>query len=88
MSSRRGSLTNFNGEPREEGLFLNLAKRGDPAELLGESGGALPAGNKEADDELPAIGLDAEEEEEFGKDVPALASSINDFTCAIKNSQI
>lgn len=54
MTSRTGSLTNFNVEPSEEGLVLCFKVRGEPDVLLGESGGAVPAGNMEGNALLPA----------------------------------
>ena len=55
MTSRTGSLTNFKGEPNVEGPSPpRFTTRGDPELLLGESGGALPAGNIEGNGPLVA----------------------------------
>lgn len=74
MTSRAGSGTNFSGEARG-GLLRCFEKRGEPEELLGESGGVLPAGNTDGK-VLPLA-----EFERALKGVPAFASSIKDFTC-------
>ena len=79
MTSCIGSLTNFNGEPRAEGLDFCFDARGEPDELLGESGGALPPVNME-DNDPTAFTL--EYLAEALTVVPAFASSIKDFTCA------
>lgn len=47
INSLTGSLTTFSGEPKFEGPGLCFIIRGEPDVLLGESGGALPAGNKD-----------------------------------------
>lgn len=80
MTSRTGSLTNFRGEPKEEGLTLCFTVRGEPEELLGESGGALPAAKIEGNGLLP-IAFELQEFPETLDAVPAFASSIKDFTC-------
>lgn len=79
MNSCTGSLTNFNGEPKEEGPVFCLDMRGEPDELLGESGGALPAGNKEGN-ELPPEALVLTEIPKKLTGLPTFASSIKDFT--------
>lgn len=57
-----------------------LTKRGEPDELLGESGGALPAGNMEGNELLEAaFGL--EDVPVTFKGTPAFALLSNDFTC-------
>lgn len=81
MTSFTGSLTNFNGEPREEGpVPVRFITRGEPEELLGDSGGVplLPAGNMEGN-ELFAVAFVLLELIFSGK--PAFASSSKDFTC-------
>lgn len=49
MTSFSGSVTNFNGDPSDDGPTPKprFIKRGDPEVLLGERGGALPVGNME-----------------------------------------
>lgn len=79
MTSRTGSLTNFNGEPKDEGLVLCFDVRGDPDELLGESGGVLPAENMEGTALFPKT-LALKEFPEAVMGIPAFASSIKDFT--------
>ena len=79
MISRTGSLINLRGEPRE-GLVLCFDMRGEPDELLGESGGALPAGNMEGNEVLPAA-FALKEFARALKEAPSFASSIRDFTC-------
>ena len=81
MTSCIGSLTNFNGEPRAEGLDFCFDARGEPDELLGESGGALPPGNMEGNELLPTA-FTLENFAEALTVAPAFASSIKDFTCA------
>lgn len=79
INSLIGSLTTFRGEPKLEGPALCFIIRGEPDVLLGESGGALPAGNIEGKELLvEACGL-----EEFPgtfKGPPAFASVSNDAT--------
>lgn len=50
-----GSLTTFSGEPKFEGPTLCFVIRGEPDVLLGERGGALPAGNMEGKELLVAV---------------------------------
>lgn len=82
MTSCTGSMENFNGDPRDEWLLLCFEMRGEwgePEELLGESGGVLPAGNVEGNELLP----EKFTVEEFPSPLigtPALASAIKDFT--------
>lgn len=80
MTSRTGSLTNFRGEPNEEGLALCFTVRGEPDELRGESGGVLPAGNMEGI-ELIAIAFVPVEFPSALKGTPAFASASRDLTC-------
>lgn len=57
MTSLIGSLlTTSKGDPKDEGPAPapRFITRGDPEVLLGESGGALPAGNMEANALLAA----------------------------------
>nr|CAN63015.1 hypothetical protein VITISV_017408 [Vitis vinifera] len=88
MGSRTGSVTNFSGEPSEEGLVLCFETRGEEDALLGEMGGALPAGNREGNG-LFAAEFALEQFTEALKEAPAFASLIKDFTCnyvrAIRN---
>lgn len=58
--------------------------RGEPDELLGDSGGVLPAGNKEGNGLLP-VPFAVEEFLGELKAAPAFASSIKDFTCTYTN---
>ena len=81
MTSWIGSLANFKEEPRAEGLDFCFNVRGEPDELLGESGGALPLGNMEGNELLPTA-FTLEKFAEALTVVPAFASSIKDFTCA------
>ena len=81
MTSCIGSLANFKEEPRAEGLDFCFNVRGEPDELLGESGGALPLGNMEGNELLPTA-FTLEKFAEALTVVPAFASSIKDFTCA------
>lgn len=87
MTSRTCSVTNFRGEPSEEGLVLCFDTRGEPDELLGESGGVVAAGNIEGNILLPAT-LTLFEFPRALNGVPALASSIKDFTCQIRQQEI
>lgn len=81
MTSFTGSLTNFNGEPKEEGpVPIRFITRGEPEELLGDSGGVPPAGNMEGK-ELLAAAFELLEFPETFSDKPAFASSSKDFTC-------
>lgn len=79
MTSPTGSVTNFSGEPSEEGLVLCLERRGEEDALLGEMGGALPAGNREGNGLFP-VAFALEQFTEALKEAPAFASSIKDFT--------
>lgn len=83
INSFTGSLTNFRGEPRVDGPNLCFTTRGEPDELLGESGGALPAGNIEGNELLEAAwGL--EDVPLIFKETPAFALLSKDFTCTHK----
>lgn len=80
MTSLIGSLTNFSGEPKDEGPTPpRFMTRGDPELLLGESGGALPAGNIEGN-ALVAVAFPLLELPGVFKGTPAFASLINDLT--------
>lgn len=81
ITSLTGSLTNFRGDPKDDGPALDprLITRGEPAVLLGESGGALPAGNIDGKELLEAAFVLAELPATFSV-APAFASSIKDFT--------
>lgn len=57
--------------------------RGEPDVLLGDRGGALPAGNMEGK-ELPEIACGLDEFPGTFKGPPALASLISDVTCIQK----
>jgi len=60
--------------------------RGEPDVLLGERGGAVPAGNMEGKELLEAFGL-----EQFPgtvKGAPDFASLSNDVTCTINKGDI
>lgn len=57
--------------------------RGEPDELLGDSGGALPAGNMEGK-ALPAVACGLEELPWTVKGPPAFASASNCVTCSHK----
>jgi hypothetical protein len=75
-----GSLTNFSGEPREEGpTDARRENRGELVELRGERGGTLPAGNIEGNDPL-MLAFVAVALLEMFMDPPTWESSINDFT--------
>lgn len=80
MTSLTGCLTNLRGEPKEDGPTpRRFVMRGEPDELLGESGGALPAGNMEGNELFePAVELQELPDTLSGE--PALASSSKDFT--------
>jgi hypothetical protein len=80
MTSHSDSLTNFNGERKDEGLVFCLDVRGEPDELLGEIGGALPAGNMEGNELTPPT-LTLAEIPGMLMGLPAFASSIKVFTC-------
>ena len=86
MTSRTGSLTNFKGEPNEEGLVLCFVVRGEPDELRGESGGVLPAGNMDGN-ELFAKAFVHVEFPSAPNGTPAFASATSDLTC-IHNASI
>jgi hypothetical protein len=60
--------------------------RGEPDELLGESGGAVPAGNMEGKVLVAAFGL--EQLPGTFKGAPDLASLSNDVTYRIKKGDI
>jgi len=78
INSFTGSLTTFKGEPKLEGPTLCFTMRGEPDELLGERGGAVPAGNMEGKELLEEFGL-----EQFPgtfKGAPDFASFSNDVT--------
>lgn len=53
-----GSLTTFRGELKLEGPTLCFTMRGEPDVLLGERGGAVPAGNMEGKELFAAFGLE------------------------------
>lgn len=81
MTSFTGSLTNFSGEPKEEGpIPARLTVRGEPEELLGERGGVPPAGNIEGNGLLEEA-LVLLECPTMLKATPAFASSSKDFIC-------
>lgn len=83
ITSFTGSLRTFSGEPNTEGPALCFTIRGDPDELLGESGGVLPAENMEGMEfDEAAFGL--EHVPETFKGTPALALLSKDFTCTAK----
>uniref|UniRef100_A0A2P2LTU9 Calcium ion binding protein n=1 Tax=Rhizophora mucronata TaxID=61149 RepID=A0A2P2LTU9_RHIMU len=76
MTSCNCSLTNFNGFTGKEGPVFCLNVRGEPVELLGDSGGALPAGNMEGKELLPLfVAL---------SDVPSTLVGLPDFASSIK----
>ena len=77
--SLTGSLANFSGDPNE-GLFLCFVVRGEPDELRGESGGVLPAGNKEGRELIDRAFVFVEFSSAL-KRAPAFASASNDLTC-------
>ena len=80
INSLTGSLTNFRGELKVEGPTLCFITRGEPEVLLlGDSGGALPAGNMEGN-ELLAAAFVAEEFPGTFKGTPAFASFSNEVT--------
>lgn len=81
MTSLIGSLTNFNGDPRDDGPATEprLKKRGDPELLLGDRGGALPAGNIEGNALLVARFVPPEMLGTLNGS-PSFASSIKDLT--------
>lgn len=58
INSFGGSLTTFKGELKLEGPTLCFTMRGEPDVLLGERGGAVPAGNMEGNVPLVAFGLE------------------------------
>lgn len=80
ISSLTGSFTNFKGDPNIEGPALGLVVRGEPDELLGESGGVLPAGNIDGKELLVATFV-LEEAPVALKGPPALALLSKFFTC-------
>lgn len=71
MDSLTGSLSTFSGEPKLEGA-LCFTDRGEP-QLLGESGGALPAGNIDGK-ELLVPGPEPDALPVTFKGAPAIAS--------------
>lgn len=81
MTSLGRSLTTFRGDPKDEGpkLLPRFTKRGDPEVLLGDSGGAPPAGNMEGNGLLPEAFVLLELPEAFNG-APVFASSTNDLT--------
>lgn len=79
MISLTGSLITFSGE-RKEGLVLCFMVRGEPDELRGESGGVLPAANKEGNKLLERAFVFAEFSS-APNGAPAFASASNDLTC-------
>jgi hypothetical protein len=81
ITSLTGSLTNFNGEPKDDGPAPDprLITRGEPEVLLGESGGALPAGNIDGRELLEAAFVLVELPATLST-APVFASSIKDFT--------
>lgn len=81
MTSRTGSVTNFSGEPSDEGLVLCFETRGEEDALLGEIGGALPAGNSEGNG-LCIAAFKLDQLTEALKEAPDFASLIKDFTCS------
>lgn len=81
MSSFTGSLTNFRGEPNADGPALCFIILGEPDELLGESGGVLPAGNIEGN-ELPDALFVLEDIPPAFIGPPPLALLSKDFTCS------
>lgn len=81
MTSFTGSLTTFSGEPKEEGpIPARFMIRGEPVLLLGESGGAPPAGNNEGSGLLGEAFVLLEFPATL-KATPAFASSSKDFIC-------
>lgn len=80
ISSLTGSFTNFKGDPNIEGPALGLVVRGEPDELLGESGGVLPAGNIDGKELLVATFVLEEVPVTF-KGPPALALLSKFLTC-------
>lgn len=80
ISSFTGSLNTLRGLPREEGPGFCFIIRGEPDELLGESGGALPAGNMDGI-ELLAAAFVLEALPGTFKGFPTFASLTSDFTC-------
>lgn len=68
----------FKGEVKLEGGSLCLEMRGEVEELLGERGGALPAGNMEDKGLLPPFGL--EQLPGTFRATPDFASFNNDVT--------
>lgn len=79
IGSLIGSLITFSGELKLEGPTLCLITRGEPDVLLGDRGGALPAGNIEGS-ELLAEAWGLEEFPGTFKGTPAFASFNNDVT--------
>lgn len=79
INSLTGSLTTFRGEPKWEGPTLCFIMRGEPDELLGDSGGALPAGNMDGK-ALLALACGLEEFPCTFKGPPAFASLSNCVT--------
>lgn len=81
-SSFTGSFTIFNGE-KADGPSLCFIILGDPAELLGESGGVLQAGNIEGS-ELTAATFRVDEVPGEPRGPPPLALFSRDFTCNLQ----
>lgn len=86
MSWRFGSLTDFRGDCREEGLVFCLEKRGDPEEPRGDSGG-VPLFRNTDGNALPQAILRLAQFLDTLTGVLDLVSSINDLTC-IKITQM
>lgn len=80
MDSLTGSLSTLRGEPKLEGALCFIV-RGEP-QLLGESGGALPAGNMDGK-ELLVPGPEPDALPGTFKGAPAIASWSNEATYII-----
>lgn len=80
MISLTDSRTTFSGEPNEEGLVLCFVVRGEPDELRGESGGVLPAGNREGNGLIERAFVLVEFSGALNG-TPAFASASNDLIC-------
>lgn len=80
INSLTGSFTNFKADPNIDGPALGLVVRGEPDELLGESGGVLPAGNIDGKELLVATFVLEEVPVTFNEP-PALALLSKFFTC-------
>lgn len=79
INSLTGSLISFKGEPKLDGPALCFITRGEPDVLLGDKGGALPAGNIDGN-ELIALACGLDEFPGTFKGPPALASLSNVVT--------